>query len=162
MLKQTVIALFAVFVLGASGCGFALRGTQDGLHVAPAYQNVQLVLDDTPDAFALKQSLIKQLQMRGINPHQGNSTISIHNVRFRQYKLVGTLTEIRLVLMADVEYQLGDQKHAHPLQAERSHQYNEASVTTTDKQGDKAKIWLYDSLSEQIAEQYRAIAQRTS
>ena len=140
MLKQTAIALFCVSLLGTSGCGFALRGTQDGLNIAPTHQNVQLVLDDTPDAFALKQSLIKQLQMRGINPHQGDNTISIHNVRFRQYKLVGTLTEIRLVLMADVEYQLGNQKHTTVISIMKPALPRQTNKATKPKHG-CMKVW---------------------
>lgn len=159
MPKKLLTALSCTLLLGLSGCGFALRGTQDALQVASQYKNVSITLDDTPESFTLKQSLVKHLQMRGIQNADGTNNIRLQNVRFRQYELVGTLTEARLVLMADATYQLGTQTHNHSLQVESSYQHNEASVATTDSQGNKSRAWLYDSLAERIAEQYRAIAQ---
>lgn len=161
MLKQFVISTLCVSVLALSGCGFALRGTQDGLQVAKQYQTVQVSAVDTAEAFALKQPLIKHLNVRGITQSSSANNIHLSNVRFRRYELVGTLTEVRLVLLADVSYELNGQKHSHSLQVERSYQYNEASVVPVDGQGDKAKTWLYDNLAERIAEQYRSLAQTT-
>lgn len=157
-MSKSFSVLVCLAMLSLSGCGFALRGTDDSLHISPAHQRVSIQAQDTPEAFALKQPLTKYLNLRGVSLATGN-TISLDNVRFRQYKLIGTLTEVRLVLMADITYQIGEQKHAYPLQVERSYQYNEASVATLDGQGDQAKAWLYDALAERIAEQYRAIAQ---
>ncbi|WP_066801592.1 hypothetical protein [Moraxella oblonga] len=158
MLKQFVVSISCVSVLALSGCGFALRGTDKSLHVAPQHQSVELTSDETADAFALKQPLTKHLQVRGITTNSANNHIHLQNVRFRRYDFVGTLTEVRLVLMADVVYQFGDKKYQYPLQVERSYQYNEASVVTDDGQDRQTRVWLYDHLSERIAEQYRAIA----
>ena len=153
-------ALLSLSLLGLTGCGFTLRGTDKAVQLAPQYQTVQLTTDDTPDAFALKQPLIKYLQLRGVRADVATNHIFIKNVRFRRYELVGTLTEVRLVLMADVDYHINEQIHTYPLQVERSYQYNEASVATTDGQSDQAKIWLNNNLAERIAEQYRAIAEQ--
>lgn len=46
----------------------------------------------------------------------------------------------------------------NPIQVERSYQYNEASVSTDDQQGDQIRDWLYDSLARRITDQYVAIS----
>lgn len=160
MQKLLSTTLIFLSLISLTGCGFALRGTDKAVQLAPKHQAVQISTDDTPDAFALKQPLIKHLQMRGIHATSATNNITIKNIRFRRYDLVGTLTEVRLVLMADVAYYINEQMYTYPLQVEHSYQYNEASVATTDGQGDTARTWLYDSLAERIAEQYRAIAQK--
>ena len=38
------------------------------------------------------------------------------------------------------------------------YQYNEASVSTDDQQGDQVRDWLYDSLARRITDQYVAIS----
>lgn len=161
MLKQFVVSTLCVSVLAVSGCGFALRGTDKSLHVAPQHQSVQITTTGTSEATALKQPLIKHLQMRGVDYAPSANAIRLDNVHFRRYDVVGTLTEVRLVLLADVVYEFNGQKHSYPLQVERSYQYNEASVVAVDGQGDKAKTWLYDNLAERIAEQYRSLAKTT-
>ena len=47
---------------------------------------------------------------------------------------------------------------SNPIQVERSYQYNEASVSTDDLQGDQIRDWLYDSLARRITDQYVAIS----
>ena len=88
--------------------------------------------------------------------------INIDNVRFKRYELVGVLTEIRLVLSADVTYQTYQNAQpvtlTNPIQVERSYQYNEASVSTDDQQGSQIRDWLYDSLARRITDQYVAIS----
>ena len=90
------------------------------------------------------------------------STIAVNNIRFKRYELVGVLTEIRLVISADVSYQSVENGKpvtlTNPIQVERSYQYNEASVSTDDQQGDQIRDWLYDSLARRITDQYVAIA----
>ena len=80
------------------------------------------------------------------------------NLHFRRYELVGTLTEIRLVLSATVKIMVGDKITTTVMQVEQSYQYNEASVITLDQQGEESKGWLYDQLGERIAERYRVMA----
>ena len=65
-------------------------------------------------------------------------------------------------MSADVSYQSIDNGKpvtlSNPIQVERSYQYNEASVSTDDQQGDQIRDWLYDSLARRITDQYVAIA----
>ena len=89
------------------------------------------------------------------------ATIKVDNLRFQSYELVGVLTEIRLVLSADVTYNTYQNGQpvtlTNPIQVERSYQYNEASVSTDDQQGSQIRDWLYDSLARRITDQYVAI-----
>lgn len=160
-----------------SGCGFQLRG-----YDAPMLFDVAktaVIIEDNRTAFPLKLSLTKRLEALGVdvitnmtltdvasnNQNVGAETIAaitVNNVRFKRYELVGVLTEIRLVISADVSYQSIDNGKpitlSNPIQVERSYQYNEASVSTDDQQGDQIREWLYDSLARRITDQYVAIA----
>ena len=160
-----------------SGCGFQLRG-----YDAPMLFDVAktaVIIEDNRTAFPLKLPLTKRLEALGVdvitnmtltdvasnNQNVGTETIAaitVNNVRFKRYELVGVLTEIRLVISADVSYQSIDNGKpvtlSNPIQVERSYQYNEASVSTDDQQGDQIREWLYDSLARRITDQYVAIA----
>ena len=160
-----------------SGCGFQLRG-----YDAPMLFDVAktaVIIEDNRTAFPLKLPLTKRLEALGVdvitnmtltdvasnNQNVGAETIAaitVNNVRFKRYELVGVLTEIRLVISADVSYQSIDNGKpvtlSNPIQVERSYQYSEASVSTDDQQGDQIREWLYDSLARRITDQYVAIA----
>ena len=160
-----------------SGCGFQLRG-----YDAPMLFDVAktaVIIEDNRTSFPLKLPLTKRLQALGVdvidnmtladvasnNQKLGAetiATITVNNVRFKRYELVGVLTEIRLVMSADVSYQSIENGKpvtlTNPIQVERSYQYNEASVSTDDQQGDQIRDWLYDSLARRITDQYVAIA----
>ena len=160
-----------------SGCGFQLRG-----YDAPMLFDVAktaVIIEDNRTSFPLKLPLKKRLQALGVdvidnmtladvasnNQKLGAetiATITVNNVRFKRYELVGVLTEIRLVMSADVSYQSVENGKpvtlTNPIQVERSYQYNEASVSTDDQQGDQIRDWLYDSLARRITDQYVAIA----
>lgn len=158
MLKQTIGVLLCLSTLGLGGCGFALRGTAPStLAIASEHRQTQIILEDNQTAFTLKAPLTQKLNLLGIQTDSGNNVIKIDNLRFRRYELVGTLTEVRLVLMANVSYTLNGKTTTNPVQVEHSYQFNEASVSTLDQQGDKVRVWLYDALAERIAEQYRAL-----
>lgn len=175
----TALPMFAVLGAGASlsGCGFQLRG-----YNAPMLFDVAktaIIIEDNRTSFPLKLPLTKRLQALDVdvidnmtladvasnNQKVGAETIAaitVNNVRFKRYELVGVLTEIRLVMSADVSYQSVENGKpvtlTNPIQVERSYQYNEASVSTDDQQGDQIRDWLYDSLARRIADQYVAIA----
>ena len=160
-----------------SGCGFQLRG-----YDAPMLFDVAktaIIIEDNRTSFPLKLPLTKRLQALGVdvidnmtladvannNQKLGAETIAaitVNNVRFKRYELVGVLTEIRLVMSADVSYQSIENGKpvtlTNPIQVERSYQYNEASVSTDDQQGEQIRDWLYDSLARRITDQYVAIA----
>jgi len=175
----TALPMFTV--LGAtaalSGCGFQLRG-----YDAPMLLDVDktaVIIEDNRTAFPLKLPLTRRLETLGVdvisnmtaadvalNNKQASadpvSVISVDNLRFRQYELVGVLTEIRLIISADVSYQTTENGKpvtlSNPIQIERSYQYNDASVSTDDQQGDQIREWLYDSLARRITDQYVAIS----
>ena len=138
-----------------------------------------VIIEDNRTSFPLKLPLTRRLEALGVEVtdnmtsadvtnNNKNATaepiaaISVNNIRFKRYELVGVLTEIRLVISADVSYQaLQNGKVVtltNPIQVERSYQYNEASVSTDDQQGDQVRDWLYDSLARRITDQYVAIA----
>ena len=181
-LATVLLAALPMFaIVGAtaslSGCGFQLRG-----YGAPMLFDVAktaVIIEDNRTSFPLKLPLTKQLEALGVdvitnmtladvasnNQRAGAETIAaitVNNVRFKRYELVGVLTEIRLVISADVSYQSIDNGKpitlSNPIQVERSYQYNEASVSTDDQQGDQIREWLYDSLARRITDQYVAIA----
>ena len=183
--QKLVTALFAALpifaIVGAtasiSGCGFQLRG-----YGAPMLFDVAktaVIIEDNRTSFPLKLPLTRRLEALGVdvidnmtladvtnnNQRAGAETIAaitVNNIRFKRYELVGVLTEIRLVLSADVSYQSIENGKpvtlTNPVQVERSYQYNEASVSTDDQQGDQIRDWLYDSLARRITDQYVAIA----
>lgn len=172
-----------------TGCGFQLRGYDAPLHFNVA--KTAIIIADDRLSFPLKLPLTRRLEALGVyivNKNSANNsttnnsttnssttntsvtnnsgaeqiaTINVNNVRFKRYELVGVLTEIRLVLSADVTYQtIQDGKPVtltNPIQVERSYQYNEATVSTDDQQGNQIRDWLYDSLARRITDQYVAI-----
>lgn len=173
------LPMFAVVGAAAaiSGCGFQLRG-----YDAPMLLDVQstaVIIEDNRTSFPLKLPLTQRLKTLGVdvinnmttedvtrrNQQAGTDTISaidISNIRFKRYELVGVLTEIRLVLSADVSYQTMENGKpvtlSNPIQVERGYQYNEASVSTDDQQGDQTRDWLYDTLARRITDQYVALS----
>ncbi|OOR88119.1 hypothetical protein B0181_09035 [Moraxella caviae] len=176
-MKPKALLIFGVLfgALSLSACGFALRGTPSDTvaPIAASATQVGLSLENNQAAHALKRPLTTRLQMLGVQAHDmasdnanlantAKNSITVNNLRFRRYELIGVLTEVRVVLFADVRYQIGGKSITQPIQVERSYQYNEASVTTVDSQGNKAHAWLYDNLAERIAEQYHALAKDTA
>ena len=178
-----VASLPLLTVLGSAGflltgCGFHLRGYDAPMQFDVA--KTAILIEDNRISFPLKLPLTRRLQALGVDVVDGISmiesaanssvnnttaepiaTINISNVRFRRYELVGVLTEIRLVLSADVTYTTVQNGQpvtlTNPIQVERSYQYNEGSVNTDDQQGDQVRDWLYDSLARRITDQYVAI-----
>ncbi len=176
-----------IAVLGSttilSSCGFHLRGYDAPMRFDIA--KTAVVIEDERISFPLKLPLTRRLEALGIEVVDGMSlienadnaqlngtiadegseqiaVINVNNVRFRRYELVGVLTEIRLVLSADISYETIENGRpvtlTNPIQVERSYQYNEASVSTDDQQGSQIRDWLYDSLARRITDQYVAIA----
>ena len=173
------LPMFAILgaTAGLSGCGFQLRGYDTPMLINDS--KTAVIIEDNRTSFPLKLPLTRRLTTLGVdvidnmtvddvihsNQQAGAKTIAaidISNVRFKRYELVGVLTEIRLVLSADVSYQTIENGKpvtlTNPIQVERSYQYNEASVSTDDQQGDQIRDWLYDSLARRITDQYVAIS----
>lgn len=183
--KKLATALLAALpmctVIGAtaalSGCGFQLRGYDSPMLFDAA--KTAVIIEDNRLSFPLKLPLTRRLETLGVNVIDNMvaadvvknnqsvgaepiAAINVTNVRFKRYELVGVLTEIRLVLSANVTYQTIKNGQpvtlSNPIQVERSYQYNEASVSTDDLQGDQIRDWLYDSLARRITDQYVAIS----
>ncbi|MGP4865121.1 LPS-assembly lipoprotein LptE [Psychrobacter sp. T6-5] len=173
------LPMFAILgaTAGLSGCGFQLRGYDTPMLLNDS--KTAVIIEDNRTSFPLKLPLTRRLTTLGVdvidnmtvddvirsNQQAGAkpiAAIDISNVRFKRYELVGVLTEIRLVLSADVSYQTIENGKpvtlTNPIQVERSYQYNEASVSTDDQQGDQIRDWLYDSLARRITDQYVAIS----
>lgn len=157
-LTAPFLILAVLSALTLSGCGFALRGMSEDLQIDSAHQTVQLNLDDSQENLHLKQAITKHLKLMHLSTGLSTNQIRVDNLHFRRYELVGTLTEIRLVLSATVKIMVGDKTTTTVMQVEQSYQYNEASVITLDQQGEESKGWLYDQLGERIAERYRVMA----
>ena len=160
-----------------SSCGFHLRGYDSPMTYA--VQSTRLSLNDNdPTSFRLKQPLTQRLNAVGINvvddigrqinssDKQYTSTIRVENIRLKRYELVGVLTEVRLVLSADVFYETLNNTQGQPnepmtvknqVQVERTYQFDEASVSTDDKQGKQIEEWLYRNLAQRITDQYVAL-----
>ncbi|MDN5565704.1 MAG: hypothetical protein L0G25_02795 [Psychrobacter sp.] len=124
--KAIIASLPLLTVLGSAGaltgCGFHLRGYDTPMQFDVA--KTAILIEDNRISFPLKLPLTRRLQALGVDVVDGISmiesaanssvnnttaepiaTINISNVRFRNYELVGVLTEIRLVLSADVTIQ---------------------------------------------------------
>lgn len=173
------LPMFAVIgaTAGLSGCGFQLRGYDTPMLFGVA--KTAVIIEDNRTSFPLKLPLTRRLETLSVDVIDNMTTadvvnnnqragaepiaaIDISNVRFKRYELVGVLTEIRLVLSAHVSYQTIENGKpvtlSNPIQVERSYQYNDASVSTDDQQGDQVRDWLYDSLARRITDQYVAIS----
>lgn len=126
-------------------------------------------LKDNRDNQKFRQTLNKKFSVLGIQtlaeqeehhtPHYNH--ISIDNIQFKQYELEGILTEKRVIIYADVTYQFKKNGEnmikKHPIQVERSYQFNAASVSVDNLQAQQIKTWLYDTLARRISDQYVAL-----
>lgn len=147
---------FGLIVCGIlSGCGYQIR-------VAPSHQAVSIQTPVSPQGIALKNTLNQQFAKLGFKASDGKASISTTDVDFKEYKLIGVLTEIRIVATMTATYHLptGDVKHT--LTAERSYQYNEATIANQDAHNIKVRQWLQMDLARQTAEQYYALSNLSS
>lgn len=170
----TLLLVSCVSVTQLTACGFALRGyhTPDNhLTNLPSAVPVTLFFGNNQADFAVKRALRNQLEQLNIAQSDtsplnatANTTapsIQVSNITLNTYQLRGILTEIRMVLSADVRYHIlqnGTPKFiTNTIQVQRSYQYNQASVSTDNPQAEQIKVWLYDNLAQRIADQYLAI-----
>lgn len=160
MLKKSVfIALFAIFTTQMTGCGFTLRGYDN--QIVQTNQTIGLNFGNNLADIQLKNAVkekLNQLSIKTISDTGNTAHIQVKNIELQQFQLRGVLTEIRMVMSADVSYHLiKDGKtieKSNRLQAQRSYQYDQASVNIDNPQADQIQNWLYDNLAQQIADQY--------
>lgn len=182
MLSKSLIRfILAGAVLSqVSACGFHLRG-----YSSPMSQHIpttRLVFGNSPEDLAIKSALKRQFSQLSVSVKDNEITttttaveisqanansatmqpsITVSNIRLQTYQLRGILTEIRMVMSADVSYvtphngQLVTTKNN--IQVQRSYQYDQATVATDNPQADQIKVWLYDNLAQRIADQYMAL-----
>lgn len=156
-MKKLFVLMIALTATALSACGYQLRGYQSA-----ANQPMQAVYATTPNSaagFTFRQALKNELAHVGYHlldktNESDTSAINIHSLNFRQFTLVGTLTEVRVVGVVEVTYNLPSGNQSHTLTAGRSYQYNEASVAGSDKQGERTRKWLEEELARRTAEQY--------
>lgn len=156
------------------GCGFQLRGYPSA--VVQLAQSTELVFGTKPDDIMVKNALKHQLDLLALGytdsiPIANGSNavpaasevprIRVDNIRLNTYQLRGILTEIRMVMSADVTYNVQQNGSWHSktqtLQVQRSYQYDQASVATDNPQADQMRAWLADNLAQRIADQYVAL-----
>lgn len=165
-MKKTACTLFLMMALGSlSACGFALRGTEQHSHTAnPMAHLVKINIDGNHQIFGerLSQKLYHLGFTQANSPsNQADNAPQIHiqNIQLKSYRLVGILTEIRMVLTATAHYHLPNgEVHTAPLLVERSYQYNENNVSASNRQAVQVEQWLYESLATRISEQYGTLS----
>ena len=166
-----------------SGCGFQLRGyhNTERLKMVRSLPATQLVFGNAPEDVAVKNALKHQFALMTLPTvdgptltnnsavlvdTKGQPTIQVRNIQMQTYRLRGLLTEIRMVMSAEVTYQL--QQNGAPkiikntIQVQRSYQYDQANVATDNPQAEQIKVWLYDNIAQRVAEQYLALAVPTT
>ena len=168
------IILSSVLLSQLPACGFHLRG-----YDTPMSQNIpttELIFKNSPEDYAVKNALKKQLEQLSIKtqdtilPNDKSVTIQatspasieVKNIRLQNYQLRGILTEIRMVLSADVTYRAIENGQPRTLtntiQVQRSYQYDQGVVATDNPQAEQIKVWLYENLAQRIADQYMALS----
>ena len=166
-----------------SGCGFQLRGyhNTERLKMVRSLPATQLVFGNAPEDVAVKNALKHQFALMTLPTvdgptltnnsavlvdTKGQPTIQVRNIQMQTYRLRGLLTEIRMVMSAEVTYQF--QQNGAPkiikntIQVQRSYQYDQANVATDNPQAEQIKVWLYDNIAQRVAEQYLALAVPTT
>jgi LPS-assembly lipoprotein len=166
-----------------SGCGFQLRGyhNTERLKMVRSLPATQLVFGNAPEDVAVKNALKHQFALMTLPTvdgptltnnsavlvdTKGQPTIQVRNIQLQTYRLRGLLTEIRMVMSAEVTYQF--QQNGAPkivkntIQVQRSYQYDQANVATDNPQAEQIKVWLYDNIAQRVAEQYLALAVPTT
>lgn len=169
MLKKTLayVLIASLTTTQLTACGFALRGYNTP--ISQYTPHTQLVFGNAPEDIAVKNALKQQFSQFVINTEDVTAdkvlptiaSIQVSNIRLQTYQLRGILTEIRLVMSADVRYhvlQNGSPKTlTNTIQVQRSYQYDQATVATDNPQAEQIKVWLYDNLAQRIADQYMAL-----
>lgn len=161
MTKITALAL-CVATLLMTGCGYKLRGTAEPTSHSTASSHAKYakgVALNVNDG-VLYAHLKKELALAGIRPNPAHTNqIHIEHHEFSRYELVGVLSEVRLVLTAKVRYELDGKPHHHTLATTKSYQYNEAGVSTQDKEEARVREWLYADMARQVSEQFYTLSQ---
>lgn len=172
MLKKTFayVLIATLTATQLTACGFALRGYNSS--ITQNIPTTQLIFGTSQEDIAVKNALKQQFSQFAIKTQDVDTTqqspnsdklahIQVSDIKLQTYQLRGILTEIRMVMSADVRYQVmqnGTPKTVtNTIQVQRSYQYDQATVATDNPQAEQIKVWLYDNLAQRIADQYMAL-----
>lgn len=151
-----------VFTLGLSssliGCGFHVRGSQTAA-LPQQYQSIALSIPD--QAQALTKPLEIALTNIGSRVNQADSqrVLRINEYKLKRRLFSGTLTEAQLQLSVtfSIEDQAGHRLTApRTVYAQRSYQYDRATVNVDDQENDYLIQVMHNDISEQISRQLSA------
>lgn len=147
--------VLATTLLLLQGCGFVLRQAST---VPMGYQVLQLELPASDEGEQLRQQLINQLLPLGVHfDTQQGPRLRIVSLQPTRHLLNGKLTEVQLGLT--VRFGLEDSLTGLPLTevrqvvANRSYQYELATVNTENQQEGLLKQELYREVASLIARQ---------
>lgn len=162
MKKALYMILTVCLTWQMTACGFTLRGYHEP--VAQIKQTTTLNFGNGFADIRLKNALketLNQLSIKTSSENSQNANIEVKNISLQKFQLRGVLTEIRMVMSADVSYFVVKNgqtlQKTQRIQAQRSYQYDQASVNIDNPQADQIQNWLYDNLAQQIADQYMAL-----
>lgn len=176
MKNSLVIACIVVLLntLALTGCGYHLRGYDKpvfqnstiDLKIANANEihnktsrNLEkhittrlLVLGATVNSNYSKRNNLSQLT--NTQPNDMQTQVTVNNINLRKHRLVGTLTEIQLLMTADVIISTKNKKPlTRMLQVQRSYQYDQATVNTANQQEGRIIELMNEAMADKVARQ---------
>lgn len=156
--RLAMIVLTLGLSAGFVGCGFHLRGSQIAT-LPEQYQSVRL--DIPAQAQALQKPLTVYLSNLGAQVNASDADIILHIDRYdlRRQLFSGKLTEVQLRLSASFSLQnaQGELLTApRTVIAQRSYQYDIASVNTERQEEEFLIQVMQDDIAQQIARQLHA------
>lgn len=166
MQKTTFILILSLLL---ASCGFKLRGSEQPVFVNP---NITLNVSHSKKNRLLKKKIMQQLTALGASvtdtkqvnhsPEQplsgqvllDNTQVRVANIKLRKHRLVGKLTEIQLLLTADVIISSSTKTtRKRQLQTQRSYQYDQATVSTKDAEEARIISLMYEEMAAKISQQ---------
>lgn len=155
---QFIYILFFSFLI--TGCGFHLRGSKKPTFNNP---NISLSVAQNKKNKRLKEQIVLKLTRLGavISENTDNheimvnkTKVNISNIKLTKHKLVGTLTEVRLILTADVNISSYNKAQRNQkIQTQRSYQLNQATVNTNNAEQDNLVSLMYQEMAEKVSHQ---------
>lgn len=156
-----------------TACGFQLRGSQ--INSIQNQQSIQVVLNVTNTNQAhLTKKIKQQLLVSGTKvtfktnkaqpniPINGQIQLGVNNIYLRKHQLVGKLSEIQLLLTADIQLKKtktsqnkpsGWKTRARRIEVQRSYQYNQESVSSNKQQERHIIDIMQQEMAEKITQQ---------
>lgn len=155
-----------------SSCGYHLRG-----YDSPVFQNKYIVLNvdkanqiHNKTSRNLEKHITNKLLVLGASvesnyskrnnlysaaPKNTSTTqVQVNAIDLRKHKLVGTLTEIQLIMTTDIRISSTHKGSLdRTLQVQRSYQYDQATVNTENQQEDRIIELMNEALADKVVRQ---------